>query len=175
MIREHGVEGWPTFQDFLARRMAPAMRTCAMLEERQAKLSEKLSRAANLLRTRVDVEIERQNRDLLSAMNDRARMQLRLQETVEGLSVAAISYYVVGLAAYVFKGAKDAGLAALRRRAGDGRRGAALHPGRRARRAAHPQPQGLTPSRTESGAARRPPGLSDAAQLFLPLASNCLR
>ena len=86
------------------------MRTCTMLEERQAKLSEKLSRAANLLRTRVDVEIERQNRDLLSAMNDRARMQLRLQQTVEGLSVAAISYYVVGLAGYVFKGAKDAGI-----------------------------------------------------------------
>ncbi len=109
VIREHGVEGWPTFQDFLARRMAPAMRTCAMLEERQAKLSEKLSRASNLLRTRVDVEIERQNRDLLSAMNDRARMQLRLQETVEGLSVAAISYYIVGLASYVLKGSKDAG------------------------------------------------------------------
>ena len=109
VIREHGVEGWPTFQDFLARRMAPAMRTCAMLEERQAKLSEKLSRASNLLRTRVDVEIERQNRDLLSAMNDRARMQLRLLETVEGLSVAAISYYIVGLASYVLKGSKDAG------------------------------------------------------------------
>jgi len=109
VIREHGVEGWPTFADFLARRMAPAMRTCTMLEERQARLSEKLSRSANLLRTRVDVEIERQNRDLLSAMNDRTRLQLRLQQTVEGLSVAAISYYVVGLASYVFKGAKDVG------------------------------------------------------------------
>ena len=109
-IREEAVEGWPTIAAFLTRRMAPAMRTCTMLEERQAKLSEKLSRAANLLRTRVDVEIERQNRDLLSAMNDRARMQLRLQQTVEGLSVAAISYYVVGLAGYVFKGAKDAGI-----------------------------------------------------------------
>ncbi len=110
VIRERAVEGWPTFADFLARRMAPAMRTCTMLEERQARLSEKLSRASNLLRTRVDVEIERQNRDLLSAMNDRTRLQLRLQQTVEGLSVAAISYYVIGLASYVFKGAKDVGL-----------------------------------------------------------------
>jgi uncharacterized membrane-anchored protein len=109
VIREEGVAGYPTFQDFLARRMAPAMRTCVMLEERQANLSEKLSRASNLLRTRVDVEIERQNRDLLSAMNDRTRLQLRLQQTVEGLSVAAISYYVVGLAGYVLKGAKDVG------------------------------------------------------------------
>ncbi|MFZ4534143.1 MAG: DUF3422 family protein, partial [Alsobacter sp.] len=95
---------------FLSRRMAPAMRTCTMLEERQHQLSEKLSRAANLLRTRVDVEIERQNRDVLSAMNERTRLQLRLQQTVEGLSVAAISYYVVGLAAYVFKGLSDVGL-----------------------------------------------------------------
>ncbi|MCP8939152.1 DUF3422 domain-containing protein [Alsobacter sp. SYSU M60028] len=109
-IREREVDGWPSIAAFLSRRMGPAMRTCAMLEDRQARLSEKLSRAANLLRTRVDVEIERQNRDLLSAMNERARMQLRLQQTVEGLSVAAISYYVVGLAGYVFKGAKDAGL-----------------------------------------------------------------
>lgn len=109
VIREQGVEGWPTFEDFLARRMAPAMRTCTMLEDRQARLSEKLSRSANLLRTRVDVEIERQNRDLLATMNERTRLQLRLQQTVEGLSVAAISYYVIALAGYVFKGAKDVG------------------------------------------------------------------
>jgi len=55
------------------------------------------------------VEIERQNRDLLSAMNDRTRLQLRLQQTVEGLSVAAITYYIVGLASYVLKGLKDVG------------------------------------------------------------------
>ena len=109
-IRETPVEGWPTLEAFLSRRMAPAMRTCTMLEERQHLLSEKLSRAANLLRTRVDVEIERQNRDVLSAMNERTRLQLRLQQTVEGLSVAAISYYVVGLAAYMFKGLRDVGL-----------------------------------------------------------------
>jgi uncharacterized membrane-anchored protein len=109
VIRERAVEGWTTFADFLSRRMSPAMRTCAVLEKRQAQLAEKLSRSANLLRTRVDVEIERQNRDLLSAMNDRTRLQLRLQQTVEGLSVAAISYYVIGLATYLFKGAKDVG------------------------------------------------------------------
>ena len=100
----------PTIGSFLARRMAPAMRTCQMLLERQSELSLKLARSANLLRTRVDVEIERQNRDLLQSMNERTRMQLRLQQTVEGLSVAAISYYVVGLSAYVFKALKDTGL-----------------------------------------------------------------
>ena len=108
-IGEQGHGGWPTIAAFLARRMAPAMRTCQMLQERQADLATKLARAANLLRTRVDVALEQQNRDLLAAMNDRARMQLRLQQTVEGLSVAAIGYYVVSLFGYIAKGAKDAG------------------------------------------------------------------
>jgi uncharacterized membrane-anchored protein len=85
------------------------MRTCRSIEERQANLSRKLARAANLLRTRVDVELERQNRDLLNSMNRRARLQLRLQQTVEGLSVAAVSYYVVGLVNYMAKGAQSAG------------------------------------------------------------------
>jgi len=109
-IGERKVEGLPTWSSFLARRMAPAMRTCVTTEERQANLSEKLARAANLLRTRVDVELERQNRDLLRSMNERTRLQLRLQATVEGLSVAAISYYVVGLFAYLIKGVHDEGI-----------------------------------------------------------------
>ncbi len=109
-IGEAPFDGYSTIAQFLNRRVAPAMRTCAMLEERQVNLSRKLTRAGNLLRTRVDVAIEKQNRDLLAAMNERTRMQLRLQQTVEGLSVAAISYYIVGLAAYVLKGAKDGGL-----------------------------------------------------------------
>ena len=138
-IGERKVEGLPTWSSFLARRMAPAMRTCATTEERQTNLSEKLARAANLLRTRVDVELERQNRDLLKSMNERTRLQLRLQTTVEGLSVAAVSYYVVGLFGYLVKGA------AGRRRAGQHlARHRAVRAGRRAgdlvRGAAHPAP-----------------------------------
>ena len=109
-IGERKCGGLPTWTSFLARRMAPAMRTCAALEDRQAKLAEKLARAANLLRTRVDVELEQQNRDVLASMNERTRLQLMLQATVEGLSVAAISYYVVGLFGYLVKGAHDSGL-----------------------------------------------------------------
>jgi uncharacterized membrane-anchored protein len=99
----------PTWTSFLARRMAPAMRTSFTVEERMANLSRKLARAANLLRTRVDVAVEEQNRDLLTMLNNRGRMQLRLQQTVEGLSVAAISYYLVGLVNYLLKGVHDAG------------------------------------------------------------------
>ena len=90
--------------------MAPATRTCESIAARIDDLSEKLSRATMLLRARVDVELESQNRDLLEAMNRRARQQLRLQQTVEGLSVAAVSYYVVGLVGYLVKGGEKAGL-----------------------------------------------------------------
>ena len=108
-IREVALPGYPTLAAFLARRMAPAMRTCQMLEARQGDLSRKLARAANLLRTRVDVAIEQQNRDLLRSMNARTGLQLRLQQTVEGLSIAAISYYVVALLAHVTDGVRAAG------------------------------------------------------------------
>jgi uncharacterized membrane-anchored protein len=109
-IGERKSGGLPTWTSFLARRMAPAIRTIATLEERQKNLAEKLARAANLLRTRVDVELEQQNRDVLRSMNERTRLQLMLQATVEGLSVAAISYYVVGLFGYLVKGLHDAGV-----------------------------------------------------------------
>ncbi len=103
-LGEEAVQGYETLAAFLERRLAPAMRTCLSVEARQSSLSEKLTRATNLLRTWVDVEVEHQNRDVLASMNNRARLQLRLQQTVEGLSVAAVSYYVVGLIGYLSKG-----------------------------------------------------------------------
>ncbi|MGB7432335.1 MAG: DUF3422 family protein [Ahrensia sp.] len=110
-LDEERIGGYDTWKAFLARRLAPAMRTCRAIEERQANLSRKLARAANLLRTRVDVEVEKQNRDLLNSMNKRAKLQLRLQQTVEGLSVAAVSYYVVGLFSYAIGGVVPADFA----------------------------------------------------------------
>ncbi|WP_420335798.1 DUF3422 family protein [Roseibium sp.] len=109
-LKETAAPGELSMSSFLGRRLAPAMRTCQAIEDRQAMLSRKLARATTLLRTRVDVELERQNRSLLQSMNRRARLQLRLQQTVEGLSVAAVSYYIVGLVSYLAKAAKDAGL-----------------------------------------------------------------
>ena len=108
-MQEEAVPGYETWEGFLQKRVAPAMRTCRSIEERQANLSRKLTRAVTLLRTWVDVEVERQNRTLLASMNRRARMQLRLQQTVEGLSIAAVSYYVVGLVGYIAKAALPAG------------------------------------------------------------------
>src|SRR5690606_27082282 len=103
-LDEAVVPGHETWTGFLQRRLAPAMRTCRSVEERQASLSRKLTRATTLLRSWVDVAVQEQNRDLLASMNERARLQLRLQQTVEGLSVAAVSYYVVGLVGYLARG-----------------------------------------------------------------------
>ena len=103
MLDETPVPGFETLGSFLQRRLAPAMRTCQSVEERQANLSRKLSRATGLVRSWIDVELERQNSVLLTSMDRRANLQLRLQQTVEGLSVAAISYYVVGLFGYLAK------------------------------------------------------------------------
>jgi uncharacterized membrane-anchored protein len=110
-LAEEAAPGHESWAGFLKRRVAPAMRTCRSVEERQASLSEKLTRATTLLRTWVDVEVEKQNRNLLASMNNRARLQLRLQQTVEGLSVAAVSYYVVGLIGYLAKGSTLFGVA----------------------------------------------------------------
>jgi len=70
-------------------------------EQQLANLSNRAMRAADLLRTMVEVERSAQNQQLLESMNHRADMQLRLQETVEGLSVVAISYYAVSLMSYL--------------------------------------------------------------------------
>ena len=85
----------------MARRFDPAMRTIQSMEQRLEAQAERANRAGELLRTRVDVERQAQNQDLLESMDRRADLQLRLQKTVEGLSVVAISYYAVNLAAYL--------------------------------------------------------------------------
>lgn len=110
-LREERIEGLQTIDEFLERRLAPAMRTCEATAQRLERLATRVSRASELLRTRVDIQLEAQNIDLLRSMDRRARLQLRLQQTVEGLSVAAISYYLVGLVSYAAKGVKAAGLA----------------------------------------------------------------
>lgn len=89
------------FAEFMMRRYEPAMRTVASAENRLQTMAARAIRAAELLRTRVDVERSAQNQELLSSMDRRADLQLRLQRTVEGLSVVAISYYAVSLAGYL--------------------------------------------------------------------------
>lgn len=101
VLRETRFRGRQTFAEFMKRRYDPAMRTVTAAKTRLAKMADRAIRAGELLRTRVDVERSAQNQALLESMDRRADMQLRLQETVEGLSVVAISYYAVSLAAYM--------------------------------------------------------------------------
>jgi uncharacterized membrane-anchored protein len=104
MLREERLPPLQTFQEFTERRLAPAMNTCAAVSARLESLSQRVTRATQLLSTRIEITRERQNQQLLASMNRRAEMQLRLQGTVEGLSVAAVTYYVVGLVNYGAKG-----------------------------------------------------------------------
>jgi len=94
---------------FLQRRLLPAMATVATAARRLDELSERVARTADLLRTRVEVATEAQNQDLLRELRRGQAVQLRLQETVEGLSIVAISYYAVGLIGYLAKGLKATG------------------------------------------------------------------
>jgi len=112
-LRESRIVGYQRITAFVANRLEPAMETCENLARRLEVLAERISRASDLLRTRVDVALEAQNRDLLASMDRRARLQLRLQETVEGLPVVAISYYLLSLVSYLAKGAKAAVLSAV--------------------------------------------------------------
>ncbi|MEM7636840.1 MAG: DUF3422 domain-containing protein, partial [Pseudomonadota bacterium] len=108
-LREDRIEGLQLFSEFTERRLSPAMRTCEAAAQRLSITSERVARATQLLSTRVGISRERQNQALLESMDNRAKLQLRLQETVEGLSIAAITYYIVGLVGYATKGAKSVG------------------------------------------------------------------
>lgn len=109
-LRERAIPGTQTIGEFMNRRLSPAMATVSATAGRLASLSERITRATALLRTRVDIATETQNQQLLAQLTKGQALQLRLQSTVEGLSIAAISYYVVSLMLYVGKAAKAAGL-----------------------------------------------------------------
>jgi uncharacterized membrane-anchored protein len=110
-LREQRIQGLQTFREFTERRLAPAMNTCRSAAARQESLSQRVARATRLLSTRVDLTRERQNQALLESMDRRASLQLRLQSTVEGLSVAAVTYYVVALIGHAAEALREAGVA----------------------------------------------------------------
>ncbi|MBD3730216.1 MAG: DUF3422 domain-containing protein [Sphingomonadales bacterium] len=98
------IDGFSSLGDFTERRFLPAMRTCTAVAERERQLSLRASQLSSLLRARIDTRIENQNARLLRSMDHSSKMQLRLQHLVEGLSVVAVSYYLIGLVSYALKG-----------------------------------------------------------------------
>lgn len=109
-LRETPIPGTQTVGEFVLRRVSPAMATVQATAQRLSSLSQRIERASALLRTRVDIATEAQNQTLLEKLTRGQELQLRLQTTVEGLSIAAIAYYVVSLILYVGKAGKAAGL-----------------------------------------------------------------
>ncbi len=109
-LREQIIPGTQTIGEFMQRRLSPAMATVAATEQRLASLSERVARASALLRTRVDIVTESQNQQLLAKLTRGQEIQLHLQTTVEGLSIAAISYYVISLLLYAAKALKAGGV-----------------------------------------------------------------
>lgn len=108
-IAESRLPGLQTMGEFINRRLSPARATCEWSGRRQDALSQRVSRVSNLLRTRVEIEQQQSSQALLGTMNRRQGLQLKLQAAVEGLSVAAITYYIVGLVSYLAKGAQALG------------------------------------------------------------------
>lgn len=108
-LTEQRLIGLQTIGEFMERRLSPARSTCIWATRRQDALSQRVSRISNLLRTRVEIEQQQSSQALLGTMNQRQDLQLKLQSTVEGLSVAAITYYIVGLVSFLAKGAQGVG------------------------------------------------------------------
>ncbi len=107
-LREQRIDGVQTLTGFLTRRFAPAMDFCASTDDRLTDVAERINRATSLARVRIETRREAGNQELLRALARRQKQQLQLQRTVEGLSVVAISYYALGLVAYLAKAAKTA-------------------------------------------------------------------
>lgn len=80
-LREERIQGYQRFGYFLDRRLGPAMQTMEAVRGGLETLSDH----------RVDLGLQRKSSHLLHSMNRRSAQQLRLQQTVEGLSLVAIS------------------------------------------------------------------------------------
>jgi uncharacterized membrane-anchored protein len=109
-LYEEPIPGIQTLVEFMDRRFQPAMGTCLWTQRRLKELSDRVSRTTQTLRTRIEFVNEEQTQALLASMDKRAKLQLRMQETVDSLSVLVLTYYLVGLLFYVAKGGKEAGL-----------------------------------------------------------------
>ncbi|HHY51189.1 MAG TPA: DUF3422 domain-containing protein [Alphaproteobacteria bacterium] len=103
-LREEALPAGSTLGRYLLNRVDPALKTCLAVEKREGALNDKIERATELLNTRISLEIQTQNRTVLSTIAETARSQFRLQKTVEGLSTIAISYYLLGILSYVLTG-----------------------------------------------------------------------
>lgn len=102
-LRERRIPGHSTMSEFIARRLLPAMRTRQAADRRLDDLSLRIARSGDLLRTKLGLAQDRQNQETLRGMDASLQMQTKLQGLVEGLSIFAVGYYVLGLLGYLLK------------------------------------------------------------------------
>ncbi|HEV7233662.1 MAG TPA: DUF3422 domain-containing protein, partial [Sphingorhabdus sp.] len=98
------VANYQSLTDFTERRLVPASRTCSVFRQRLSHIAERISGVMHTLDVRIDSRIKAQNLGLMQSMERSTQLQLRLQTLVEGLSVLAAAYYLIGLMAYIAKG-----------------------------------------------------------------------
>ncbi len=109
-MHETTIPGVQMLNTFMDRRFEPAMRTCRWTVRRLRDLSDRISRTTQILKTRIEFVNESQQQSLLASMDRRAKLQLRLQQTVEGLSIIVMTYYATGLLQYIAKGLRQFGV-----------------------------------------------------------------
>ncbi|GGE14683.1 DUF3422 domain-containing protein [Rhizobium sp. 25PS6] len=108
-LRETHVPGFQRFGVFITRRFKPAVRTCEAAAHRLEQLSGATLHLLNLLQTRIQVEVEFHNAIQIRSVAERAATQVKIQRAVEGFSIIAISYYLVGLIKTAFEACQHAG------------------------------------------------------------------
>jgi uncharacterized membrane-anchored protein len=96
-LRESHVGDCQRLGVFIERRFKPTVRYCTATEQRLEHLAESVANLGDLLQARVQVEMEEQNSEILKSLNARADAQIKIQRAVEGLSIIAISYYLLSL------------------------------------------------------------------------------
>ncbi len=102
-LRERHLPGHSTMSEFIARRLQPAMRTREAADRRLDDLSVRVARCGDLLQARLGIVLDRQNQETLRGMGASLELQAKLQGLVEGLSIFAVGYYVLGLLGYLLK------------------------------------------------------------------------
>tara|TARA_Y100001936_G_scaffold148977_1_gene145331 strand:+ start:5182 stop:6510 length:1329 start_codon:yes stop_codon:yes gene_type:complete len=109
-LKEQAIPGTQIIGEFMWHRLSPAIAKVKDTAQRMGILSERVSYTSALLRTQVNILTEAQNQLLLEKLTRGQELQLQLQRTVESLSIAAISYYVVSLIYYLAKAGQAADL-----------------------------------------------------------------
>jgi uncharacterized membrane-anchored protein len=109
-LRESHVEDCQRLGVFIERRFRPTVRYCAATDQRLARLGQSVANLGDLLQVRVQSEVEEQNSAILHSLNARADTQIKIQKAVEGLSIIAISYYLLSLFKLLYQGLHSLGL-----------------------------------------------------------------